>query len=84
MNPFKEIIEEAKNKAKAQFGEGHYMQTPFWQFILQVEKIADSGRVIPKGELLDYGCCGFGEETLPNRWVARDDLYVIALGGKDE
>lgn len=51
---------------------------------LQVEKIAESGRVIPKGELLDYGCCGFGEETLPNRFVARDDLYVIALGGKDE
>lgn len=77
MNPFKEIIEEAKNKAKAQFGEGHYMQTPFWKFILQVEKLAESGRVIPKGELLSYAFAEFGEEDKDDRFVAQRDLLVI-------
>lgn len=77
MNPFKKIIEEAKNKAKAQFGEGHYMQTPFWQFILQVEKITEDGKVIPKGELLNYAFAEFGEEDEDDRFVARRDLLVI-------
>lgn len=37
---------------------------------------------IPKGELLEYGFCQFGEEDDSDRWCAKDNLCVINLGDK--
>ena len=36
-------------------------------------------RIIPKGELLNYGFCEFGTEDEQNRHVAREDLLVEEL-----
>jgi len=33
----KAIIEEAKLKCKSVHGEGHYTQSSFWHFIVQIE-----------------------------------------------
>ena len=34
-------------------------------------------KIIPKGELLSYGFCEFGEEDEQGRYAAEEDLVVI-------
>lgn len=71
------LIEEAKDKAKSEYGEGHYAQTSFWHFILAVEKFAKSKQAKKKPCLqcphmtslgCDVGECGDFKEWYNNKY----------------
>lgn len=34
----KKLIEDAKSNCKSQYGEGHYSQSAFWHFIVEIER----------------------------------------------